>query len=111
MEAPTLAGAPIAADQVDLTVRFLSNGQPHRALPLTGSLCTAIAARIDGTVVNAALRPGAGESIRLGMPSGILTVGADVAQDAAGKWEARSGAFYRTARRLFDGRIYVPRAA
>lgn len=109
MDAPTLAGAPIVADQVDLSVRFVSNGQPHRALPLTASLCTAIAARIGGTVVNEALRPGAGDSIRLGMPSGILTVGADVAQDAAGAWVANSGAFYRTARRLFDGRIYVPR--
>ncbi len=108
MDAPTLAGAPIAAGDVDLTVRFLSNGQPHRALPLTASLCTAIAARIGGTVVNEALRPGAGDSIRLGMPSGILTVGADVGQDASGAWVAHSGAFYRTARRLFDGRIYVP---
>ena len=108
MDAPTLAGEPIMAGQVDLTVRFLSNGQPHRALPLTASLCTAIAARISGTLVSETLRPGAGDSIRLGMPSGILTVGADVTQDAAGAWVAHSGAFYRTARRLFDGRIYVP---
>jgi hypothetical protein len=43
------------------------------------------------------------------MPSGILTVGAEVAQEADGQWVAHSGAFYRTARRLFDGRIYVPR--
>ena len=43
------------------------------------------------------------------MPSGILTVDADVARDEAGAWLARSGAFYRTARRLFDGRVYVPR--
>ena len=108
MDAPTLAGAAIAADQVDLTVRFLSSGQPHRALPLTASLCTAIAARISFTLANQALRPDSGESIRLGMPSGILTVGADVTQDASGAWTAHSGAFYRTARRLFDGRIYVP---
>ena len=93
---------------MDLTARFLSNGQPHRALPLTASLCTAVAARIAGTLANQALRPGAGESIRIGMPSGILTVGADVEQDAAGAWVAHSGAFYRTARRLFDGRVYVP---
>jgi 2-methylaconitate cis-trans-isomerase PrpF len=45
------------------------------------------------------------------MPSGILTVGADVAQDAASGWVAHSGAFYRTARRLFDGRVYVPMPA
>ena len=43
------------------------------------------------------------------MPSGILTVGAEVSQDGGGQWVAHSGAFYRTARRLFDGRIYVPR--
>lgn len=108
MDAPTLAGDAIAADQVDLTARFISNGQPHRALPLTASLCTAVAARIAGTLANQALRPGAGDTIRIGMPSGILTVGADVTQDAAGAWMANSGAFYRTARRLFDGRIYVP---
>ncbi len=109
MDAPTLSGEPIAAAQVDLTARFLSNGQPHRALPLTASLCTAVAARIAGTLANEALSSGTGEQVRIGMPSGILTVGADVGQDGAGQWVAHSGAFYRTARRLFDGRIYVPR--
>jgi hypothetical protein len=109
MDATTLAGATITVAQVDLTVRFLSNGQPHRALPLTASLCTAVAARIAGTLAAEALGPGAGDQIRIGMPSGILAVGADVEQQADGRWVARSGAFYRTARRLFDGRIYVPR--
>lgn len=110
MDAPTLSGEPIAAGQIDLTARFISNGQPHRALPLTASLCTAVAARIAGTVANQALGAGAGSGpVRIGMPSGILTVDADVARDAKGQWAAQSGAFYRTARRLFDGRVYVPR--
>jgi 2-methylaconitate cis-trans-isomerase PrpF len=109
MDAPTLSGDPLKAEQVDLTVRFLSNGQPHRALPLTASLCTAVAANIAGTLVAEALAPGAGAQVRIGMPSGILTVGAEVGTNAAGDWVAHSGAFYRTARRLFDGRIYVPR--
>lgn len=108
MDAPTLSGEPIGADQVDLTVRFLSNGQPHRALPLTASLCTAVAANIAGTVVAEALRGGTGGQVRIGMPSGILTVGAEVSQEG-GQWSAHSGAFYRTARRLFDGRVYVPK--
>lgn len=108
MDAPTLSGEPIRAADVDLTVRFLSNGQPHRALPLTASLCTAVAARVAGTLVNQVLRPDAAGAIRLGMPSGVLTVDADVGRDDAGQWVARSGAFYRTARRLFDGRIYLP---
>ena len=108
MDAPSLSGAPIAAAEVDVTVRFLSNGQPHRALPLTASLCTGVAARIAGTVVHAVLGSGGCGSVRIGMPSGILNVDADVGRDDAGAWVAHSGAFYRTARRLFDGRVYVP---
>jgi 2-methylaconitate cis-trans-isomerase PrpF len=107
MDAPTLSGEPIRSDGVDLTMRFISNGQPHRALPVTSSLCTAVAARIAGTLPNQSLGASAASSIRLGMPSGILTVDADVTRDG-GEWTAHSGAFYRTARRLFDGRIYVP---
>ncbi|HEY8289287.1 MAG TPA: PrpF domain-containing protein [Acetobacteraceae bacterium] len=107
MDAPTLSGEPIRAGEVDLTARFISNGQPHRALPVTSSLCTSVAACITGTVVNQALSRAPEGSIRLGMPSGILTVGADVGRDDSGAWVAHSGAFYRTCRRLFDGRIYA----
>jgi 2-methylaconitate cis-trans-isomerase PrpF len=106
-DSPSLTGDVVRAAEVDLTVRVISNGQPHRALPLTISLCTAVAARIGGTVVNEAACPTASDMpIRLGMPSGVLTVGADVGQDG-GAWVARAGSFYRTARRLFDGRVWV----
>jgi 2-methylaconitate isomerase len=108
MDSPTLSGVAVSAAEVDLTARFLSNGQPHRALPLTASLCTAVAARIEGTLAHQAVGGSPPGAIRIGMPSGILTVDADVGRDAAGAWVAHSGAFYRTARRLFDGRIYVP---
>jgi 2-methylaconitate cis-trans-isomerase PrpF len=108
-DAPTLTGEAITKGDVDLTARFLSNGQPHRALPLTASLCTAVAARIAGTLVAEALAPGAGdrEAIRIGMPSGILAVGAAVEQIGPNEWVAQRGSFFRTTRRLFDGRIYL----
>ena len=107
-DSPTLTGEPVRAAEVDLTARVISNGQPHRALPLTISLCTAVAARIAGTVAAEALSPSAGAGpLRLGMPSGVLTVGADVGQED-GAWVARAGSFYRTARRLFAGQVYVP---
>ncbi|HZB91483.1 MAG TPA: PrpF domain-containing protein [Stellaceae bacterium] len=109
-EARTLSGEVLPAAHYDLAARMISNGQPHRALPLTGSLCTAIAARIEGTLVAEALSPAApaSGSLRLGMPSGILTVAAEVTRTPAGAWHAQSGSFYRTCRRLFDGRIYLP---
>lgn len=107
---PTLSGDTVPASDIDLVARVISNGQPHRALPLTVSLCTAVAARIDGTVASQALSPKAGDdALRLGMPSGILTVAADVGQEN-GQWVAHAGSFFRTARLLFDGRVWVPAA-
>lgn len=106
--AKTLTGEPIEADQVDLTGRMISNGQPHRALPLTASLCMAVAARLEGSVVHAVTRKtGNSEApIRIAMPSGVLTVAATVRRDG-GNWIAEQGAFYRTQRRMFDGYVYV----
>ncbi|MFN9128388.1 MAG: 2-methylaconitate cis-trans isomerase PrpF family protein [bacterium] len=108
--AHTLSGESIMADAVDLTARMLSNGQPHRALPLTASLCIAVAASIEGTTAWRARRTdgsdgAAGGALRIAMPSGVLTVGAEVDCEA-GQWSARRGSFYRTARRLFDGKVY-----
>jgi len=110
--APTLTGTSINKDEIDLAARVISNGQPHRALPLTISLCTAVAARIDGTTVASMLSHDAPRSgrLRVGMPSGVLTVEADVDRAVDGTWEARSGAFYRTARPLFSGQVYIPEA-
>jgi 2-methylaconitate cis-trans-isomerase PrpF len=44
--------------------------------------------------------------IRIGMPSGVLVVAASV-KNVQGEWVAEQGAFYRTARRLFEGAVYV----
>jgi len=104
-DAVMLSGEAIRAGDVDLTVRMISSGQPHQALQLTASLCIAVAARIDGTVASEAARRDGGGELRIGMPSGILTVGATVRREASG-WVAEHGYFFRTARRLFDGRAY-----
>ncbi len=106
--APTLSGATIAADSVDLTGRMISNGQPHRALPLTVSLCMAVAARIEGSIVNqvARLNPDPDADIRIAMPSGVLVVAAAV-RKVDGAWHAEQGGFYRTQRRMFEGFVLV----
>ncbi len=107
-EAQSLSGATIRADGVDLTGRAISNGQPHRALPLTVTLCMAVAARIEGSIVNQVAcsnsNPDAG--IKIAMPSGVLVVAASV-KKVNGAWQAEQGGFYRTQRRLFDGYVYV----
>ncbi|MGF6507368.1 2-methylaconitate cis-trans isomerase PrpF family protein [Paraburkholderia sp. 32] len=100
-------GSRIDASDADLVVRMLSSGQPHKALPLTASLCTAVAMQIGGSIPNRLADPRRNASaLRLAMPSGVLTVAADVRYGEEG-WRAESGAFYRTSRRLFDGYVYA----
>ena len=107
-DSKTLTGETIKGAQVDLTGRMMSNGQPHRALPLTASLCMAVAARLPGSVVHEATRltdnPNA--EIRIAMPSGVLTVAASV-RKLEGQWHAEQGAFYRTQRRMFEGQVLL----
>ena len=108
VDATLLSGEPISAGSVDLTARMIARGQVHRALPLTRSLCMAVAARIAGTVVHEATRLASDPDaeLRIGMPSGILLAAATVRQ-RNGVWEAERGAFLRTQRRLFEGHVLV----
>ncbi|MCJ2090860.1 2-methylaconitate cis-trans isomerase PrpF family protein [Methylobacterium sp. E-005] len=108
LEAGSLSGAAVRADDIDLTARVISNGVPHQALPLTATLCLAVAARIEGSLVHEAARP-TDVALRVGMPSGILTADAAVTRGPDG-WRAERGAFFRTTRPLMRGAVYVDAA-
>ena len=97
--AMTVSGRRLAADETDLTVRMISVGQPHRAVPITGAICLAVAARLPGTIAQRFCANSTGP-IRIGHASGTTTVDAEV-EDG----EARHGAVYRSARRLFEGHV------
>jgi 2-methylaconitate cis-trans-isomerase PrpF len=107
-DSKSLTGSTIKGADSDVTARMMSNGQPHRALPLTCTLCIAVAARLPGSIVHEATRPtdNPESEIRIAMPSGVLTVAASV-RKLEGQWFAEQGAFYRTQRRLFEGRVLV----
>ena len=108
-DAATLSGEGLRSEQMDISVRMISVGQPHRAVPLTGAMCLAVATRIAGSIPALLARPAAdpGADIRIGQPSGLTVVGAVVRQDGSG-WSADRAVVYRTARRLMDGYVYVP---
>jgi 2-methylaconitate cis-trans-isomerase PrpF len=101
-----VGGGSVLAQEADLTVRMLSSGQPHRALPLTGALCTAVAAQVEGSLAHRLARRGGQGPLRLAMPSGVLTVDAQVGQHE-GRPFAQRGSFFRTTRRLFEGMVIV----
>jgi 2-methylaconitate cis-trans-isomerase PrpF len=70
-------------------------------------MCLAVAARIDGTVVRECCGSTAGD-VRLGHPSGVLPIAASVSARAGAPW-AEHVTVYRTARRLMEGFVRVPR--
>ena len=104
-----ITGRLITAADIDLVARIMSMGKLHRAFALTGAICTAGAAKIEGTVVNQVMDEAglSREEIRIGHPGGILPVKPLI--------EKREGDFYyveaiagRTARRLMEGFVLVP---
>lgn len=104
----TLAGATMAEGDCDLQVRMISMGKPHLAIPLTGALCTAVAARLPGTIVSGLARPVApGQPLRIGTASGVVPAFADVTPGPEG-WRADSASILRTARTLMEGTVYAP---
>ena len=108
-DAMTLTGETVPADEGDVVVRIVSVGNVHRALPATRTICTAVAARIEGTVVHRCTRPSDDPTadLRLVHPSGVTVLAASV-HKRGGEWFAEYGTIYRTQRRLFEGYVYVP---
>ena len=104
-DAPFLSGAVQTAASVDILARMMSSGQPHRAVPLTGALCLAVACRLPGTVAHDLVRPGeATDPVRVGHPSGAILVAAGVSSGPDGPRVSHATVF-RTARRLFQGEV------
>ena len=109
---PTLSGSQLAPDEMDIGVRMISVGQPHRAVPLTGALCLAVATRLVGSLPHemAGLSSASAPSIRIAQASGVTVVDAKFADPSANRGEPRVeyAAVYRTARRLFEGYVRCP---
>ncbi|PYI09511.1 DUF453-domain-containing protein [Aspergillus sclerotiicarbonarius CBS 121057] len=91
---------------VDLLLRAISVGQPHKAVPITVALAVSSAARVAGSTVEAAANKSrvSDAGITIGHASGHLLVGAQFDGD-----ELTAATVFRTARRLFDGNIYWKR--
>lgn len=103
-------GDPVAADRIDFTARIMSMGSLHRSYAVTGGICTVGAAMLEGTVVHEVLTPAAaGKSmLRIGHPGGTLEIGA-VIETSGHTAIYREAVLGRTARRLMQGFVLVPK--
>ena len=109
--ATTLSADTLDPVAMDLTVRMISLGRPHRAVPLTGAMCLAVAARIDGTLAHEMMRADQSGDVRIAHPSGIIDLAADLHNNAGSPagWHADRVVVYRTARRLMEGSVLIPK--
>jgi hypothetical protein len=105
-------GQLLAGDDYDFAVRF-AGIQPmrdtlHEAFPGTASCCTGVAAVASRTVVNElyARRGRRDGIVRIGHPSGVMTVGAAV-HDEEGRPVVDRATFDRTVRPIMRGEAYV----
>ena len=91
-------------DEMDIGLCMISMGDPHRAVPITAALCLAALAQIRETVPNF-ISTTSRSDLRIGHPSGITQVAADVMECAEGH-SVRLASVLRTARRLFEGQVF-----
>ena len=92
-----------------ITSRYFVPTSCHKAHAVTGTVCVASACAIPGTVAEriASLTAAPQGVVRIEHPSGMIAIDLDV---ELGKQPPviRRAALIRTARRLFDGHVYVP---
>jgi 2-methylaconitate cis-trans-isomerase PrpF len=104
----SLDGTVHEAGSHDLATRMLSMERAHRAIMGTGALNIGVASRIEGTIPHALTRrTGPPDETRVGNPSGLVSVGAEVRRAGNG-WAVDSAVLFRTARRLMQGEVAVP---
>jgi 2-methylaconitate cis-trans-isomerase PrpF len=104
---PTLSGDVLSRDRIDVTARIMTMGELHKAYSVSGAICTAGAACIEGTVVHEAV---AGETLgplRIGHPSGVFEIDATMVRKDGQDHYAKA-MVGRTARRIMHGYVYVP---
>jgi len=99
-----LDGTHVEPGEMNVMVRMISMEQPHRALPITGSICLAAACRIESSIPGRLAKTD-DDTLRLSHPSGSVQVDADIGRDSE-EFVARKATIFRTARLLFSGNVH-----
>jgi 2-methylaconitate cis-trans-isomerase PrpF len=107
----TTGGRREAGEHHDLQARLMSMQKPHRAYGVTSAVCTAVAALVDGTLVNANRRPVGPDPnvVRIANPYGVMDVTIAMEGPTA-EPHILSATVGRTARLIMSGSIHIPRS-
>ncbi|MDR3564094.1 MAG: PrpF domain-containing protein [Negativicutes bacterium] len=107
----SITGEIVKADEVDLLARTMALAVMHKAYAVTGGICLATAALIEGTVVNEVVRPDVKKTglVRVGHPSGVAEFVIQLKKTPTGL-DLEMAGVARTARRIMEGCVYVPKS-
>jgi len=97
-------GSAVGTQDIDLVARVISMGAIHKALPLACAMNLAAIALVEGSLPHA-LAGGASGRVRLGSPSGVITLSARIEGGPPAPTVASIGV-ETTARRLMEGFVY-----
>ncbi|MDL2209604.1 hypothetical protein LJC26_02230 [Desulfovibrio sp. OttesenSCG-928-O18] len=101
MDYVSLGGEPVRAADMDICVRMVVMGKPHKAIALTGAVCTSVASLTADTLV-ASLSAAKKGVLRIGHAGGVMHVPVERTPEGP----VKAGAL-RTARRLAEGFIFT----
>ena len=106
-----ISGKQVSGENMDICARVISVFKCHKACPLTAASAISVAAAVPGTIVHELARQTEPGRVRIGHPSGVMTMFPYLDDGAKPLDEIRvSGvAVQRTARRIMDGTVYIPR--
>ena len=96
----------IPREHMDVLARIISMGKAHHAFTGTGAIALAVAAALPGTIVSEVTRTLPGVATRIGHPSGVLPIEADVELRNEG-WLVKRVLLSRSARVLMQGVVHA----
>jgi len=98
----------IKAGEIDFVARMMFMQQLHKTYAASGSLCTGIAAMIEGTIVNEVASKNIYKEniVRIGHPGGVIEV-ESLVKKVKNAYIVERSRTARTARRIMEGFVYV----
>lgn len=112
---PQIAIVSAPTDQenpaTNIVLRMISTGQAHASSPITGGMCLAATMKLPGSVAHDLARANtdASQPLTIAHPSGTLALDADISGSTVDDFSVNAVTVFRTARRLMQGEVMVPR--
>lgn len=98
-----------------ISTRLFLDNMCHESMAGTGAVCTTACSRITGSIVQNAssnVQQMLDDKVmRISHPRGVMAVSVEVVETTGSDIQFRTLSFVRTARRIMDGHVYIPKTA